>query len=237
MRAISARCCDILRNEVSDAPYSGISYSSSAEHRHGGESARIEDNTVSRVLKLLNDGGAIYVTFTRNGVIRGNVIRDIQQGDEPDSGRNGIYLDEQTEGWLVEKNLVISCTHPVLCHMAGRNTIRQNIFVSGSWLKVNLIRCAEFAFTHNIVYAKSKLIFYGNPGAVTDFANNLLFSVSGEVEEHHVDDNYKHYDTLPLALRDGTRIADPLFADAETNDYSLQPGSPAFLLGIEGIIN
>lgn len=233
--AVSAHCCDVIGNEISDAPYSGIAYSASKESRHSDAGARIEGNTVSRVMRFLNDGGAIYVTFTQNGVVRGNVVRDIQQGDEPDTGRNGIYLDEQTEGWVVEGNLVVDCTHPTLNHMARRNVFRNNVFASGSWLKVNAIRCREYVFERNVVSARGKLIFSGNPDAITGFSNNLLWSQSGEYEQHCIGQDYKLNNTLPLDLRNGTVATDPMFTDEEGGDYSLKPGSPAFALGIEPI--
>lgn len=233
--AVSAHCCDVIGNEISDAPYSGIAYSSSPKSRHSDTGARIEGNTVSRVMRFLNDGGAIYVTFTQNGWVRGNVICDIQQGDEPDTGRNGIYLDEQTEGWLVEKNLVVDCTHPTLNHMALRNAFRNNVFVSSCWLKVNAIRCKEYVFERNVISARGKLIFSGNPDAITEFSNNLLYSRTGEYEQHCIDEGYRLYDTRVLELRGGSIAADPLFKDEAAGDYTLQPESPAFGLGIETI--
>lgn len=233
--AISAQCCDIIGNAVSDAPYSGIVYSASSMSRHSDGGARIEGNTVSRVMRFLNDGGAIYVTFTQNGFVRGNVICDIHQGDEPDTGRNGIYLDEQTEGWVVEGNLVVDCTHPTLNHMARRNVFRNNVFSSASWLKVNTIRCSEFVFERNVISAGGKLIFSGNPDAIAEFPNNLLFSRTGEYEQYCINDSYRQYDTQALAVRDGSIAADPLFTDEAAGDYTLKPGSPAFGLGIESI--
>ena len=233
--AIAVHCCDIVGNTVSDAPYSGIVYSASRQNRHSDGGARIERNTISRVMCFLNDGGAIYVTFTQNGAVRGNIIRDIQQGDEPDTGRNGIYLDEQTEGWVVEGNLVVDCTHPTLNHMARRNVFRNNVFASKSWLKVNAIRCSEFVFERNIISSGGKLIFAGNPDAVTEFPNNVLYSGTGEYEQHCIDGNYRQIDTQPLAMRDGSMVADPLFTDGAAGDYTLKPASPAFKLGIAGI--
>ena len=233
--AISSHGCDVIGNEVCDAPYSGIAYSYTADGGLGAEPARIENNRVSKVMRLLNDGGAIYVTFTENGVVRGNIISQIQQGDEPDTGRNGIYLDERTFGWIVEKNLVIDCTHPSLNHMLSGNIYRDNVFVSGSWLKVNAIRCKEFAFYRNILYARGKVIFFNNQGAITDFSKNLLYSETGEYEEQLVDESYRHYETRALDLREGTVAANPLFTDPAQGDYTLRPGSPGVALGLSGI--
>jgi hypothetical protein len=233
--ALSAYCCNIIHNEVSDTPYSGICYGPFNGIRYGGRYARIEHNIVSRAMQVLNDGGAIYATFANDGIIRGNIARDIQQSDESGSVRNTIYLDECTEGWLIEGNVVINCSHPTLNHMACSNTIRNNVFVSDSFLKMNLIRCKEYKVEKNIIYSKGKIIFNGNPDAITDCGNNLLYSLTDEYEENHVNDKYAIYNIEPLKFRDGTIKEDPLFVDAANGNYTLKAESPAFKLGIERV--
>lgn len=230
--AITAFNCNIIHNEVSNTPYSGICYGGLAGIRLIGKNPRIQNNIVSRVMQILNDGAAIYVTFTNDGFIRGNIVKDIQQSGESDSIRNAIYLDEHSEGWVVEGNLVINCTHPTLNHMARTNTIRNNVFISDSFLKMNIIRCKEYRVARNVLFSKGKLIFAGNPDAIDDFGGNLLYSLAGEYEEFHIDEKYRHYDTVPLRFRDGTIKADPLFVDVDHGNYDLRPESPAFGLGI-----
>ena len=232
--AISGHRCKIIANVVSDAPYSGIVYSGSPDNSRNDHGALIEDNTVSRVMRFLNDGGAIYVTFTQHGMIRGNVIRDIQQGSEPDTGRNGIYLDEQTEEWIVERNIVVDCTHPTLNHMAQRNVFRENLFSSASWLKVSALRCSEYVFERNVFLAHDKLMFAGNPDAVKEFRDNLLYSGTGKYEQNCIDEHYNQYDVRALTINGGSMIADPLFTDEAAGDYTLKPESPLFKLGITG---
>ena len=233
--AIAAHCCNIIHNEISDVPYSGICYGPFNGIISGGRNARIEQNLVMRAMQVLNDGAAIYATFTMDGTISGNVVKDIQQGSEADSGRNAIYLDENAGGWVVENNLVINCSHPTLNHMAYNNAIRNNIFISDTFLKVNIIRCKDFMVEHNIMYSKGKLIFAGNPDAITNFSSNLLYSKIGEYEEYHIDDRYQHYETTALRVNDGSLIADPMFADADSGDYNTKSGSPALGLGIEKV--
>jgi hypothetical protein len=233
--AVVAHCCDILHNEISDVPYSGICYAPFTGSMYGGKSSCIEHNIVSRAMQVLNDGAAIYVTFTVDGIIRSNIVRDIQQGSETDSIRNAIYLDEHTEGWEVEGNLVINCSHPTLNHMACRNHIRNNIFISDTFLKVNIIRCRDYTVDHNIMYSKGKLIFAGNPDAIINFCSNILFSETVEYEEYHINDKYKHYETSALRIFDGSVEADPLFVDIDNGNYSIKPGSPVYGLGISEI--
>jgi hypothetical protein len=233
--ALSAFCCNIIHNEVSDTPYSGICYGPYNGIRYGGRYARIEYNIVSRAMQVLNDGAAIYATFADDGIIRGNITRDIQQSDESGSVKHAIYLDECSQGWLVEGNMVINCSHPTLNHMACCNTIRNNVFVCDSSLKMSLIKCKEYKVEKNIIYAKGKIIFNGNPDAITDCGNNLLYSLTDEYEENHVNDKYETYNIEPLKFRDGTIKADPLFVDEANGNYTLKAESPAFKLGIERI--
>lgn len=231
--AISAFCCDIIHNEITDTPYSGISYGPFNGKKNGGSNARIEHNVVLRAMQVLNDGAAIYATFADNGIIRGNIAKDIHQSDESGSVRNTIYLDELSEGWIIEGNAVVNCDHPTLNHIAENNIIRNNLFISDSFLKMNIIRCKNYRVEKNILYAKGKIIFYGNPDAISNFGNNLLYSLCDEYEENHVNDKYQTYNIEPLKLIDGTIKADPLFVDPANSDFRLKEESPAFKLGIE----
>jgi hypothetical protein len=222
---IAAHHCNIVHNEIHDTTYTGICY--------GRGSDRIEYNLVSRAMQVLNDGAAIYVTFSKNGIIRGNVIKDIQQSSDSDSTRNAIYLDEQASGWVVEDNLVMNCTHPTMNHMAHGNIFRNNVFISDSYLKMNFIRCRDYKVDGNILYSKGKIIFAGNPDAVASCGNNVIYSLTGEYEENHIDDKYHLTGIVPLEVRKGTVKADPLFVDASKDNYAFREGSPAFKLGIE----
>lgn len=231
--AISAYYCNIMHNEISDTPYTGICYGPPTVTSHDRcANVCIGHNIISRVMQVLNDGAAIYVTFTSNGIVRGNIIRDIEQSGESDSIRNAIYLDEQTKGWVVESNMVINCSHPIFNHLACANIIRNNVLVCDSYLKMNFIRCQNYKVERNIVYSKGKIVLAGNPGAVVLFGNNLLYSLAGEYEEHYINDRYQHYHTIDLVLRDGTIKADPLFENTACGNYALKPNSPAFKLGI-----
>lgn len=58
----------VVRNEIHDAPYTGII--------GGGGDHRIEQNVIHRVMRELHDGGAIYGGMKRS-VIRENVVRDV----------------------------------------------------------------------------------------------------------------------------------------------------------------
>lgn len=223
--AIGSHYCDVSHNEVTNTTYTGISC--------GGGNVRIEGNIISKAMQVLNDGAAIYVTFCKDGIIFGNVIKDIQQGGESDSTKNAIYLDEQTYNWIVEKNLVINCTQPEFNHMAADNIVRDNIFVSDSYIKMNFIRCKNYKVERNIFYSKGKIMFAGNENAVISCGNNIFYSETDEYEELYINEKYQHYDTMPLNLREGSLKQDPIFESIETQNFDLRSNSPALKLGIK----
>jgi hypothetical protein len=223
--AIATNYCNVLHNEVMNTTYSGIS--------GGGGSIRIEHNIISKAMQVLNDGAAIYVTFCKDGTICGNIIRDIQQGDESDSTKNAIYLDEQAAGWMVEGNLVVNCTHPTMNHMAQGNTLKNNTFVSDSYLRLNFIRCKDYKVEQNILYSKGKIIFAQNEDAVTSCGSNIFYSVTGEYEVHLINEKYRHYETTALKAREGTHFEDPLFTEVDGRNYDLRENSPALMQGIK----
>ena len=68
-RAGEGKGLHIFRNEIHDVPYSGII--------GGGVNLLIEENSVYRVMRELQDGGAIYAGKLRNSTLRGNVVHDV----------------------------------------------------------------------------------------------------------------------------------------------------------------
>ncbi|HKR75357.1 MAG TPA: right-handed parallel beta-helix repeat-containing protein [Rhodanobacter sp.] len=99
---------DIAHNTISDLPYSGISvgwgwnYEGTAPTE---SSIHIVANRIERVMLQLADGGAIYTqaqsTPGTSCVVRNAV--DIRR----DPGANGIYLDEHSTYFDVERNVVL----------------------------------------------------------------------------------------------------------------------------------
>ena len=98
----------IACNEVSYAPYSGISvgYGWSAEDnamRHN----RILNNEIHHTSQMLCDAGGIYTLSKQpDSEIIGNYIHDIELPDGADYATSGIYMDEQTAGFTVKNNVI-----------------------------------------------------------------------------------------------------------------------------------
>jgi Right handed beta helix region len=97
----------IIHNEISDMPFSGISLG----WGHTVEKTNLQNNLVSQnnihdVMKLLNDGGAIYtISFQPGTVIEKNWIHNIERSVwahvYPVAG---VYLDNGSSGITVRDN-------------------------------------------------------------------------------------------------------------------------------------
>ncbi len=193
---IIAQGCDILSNTLRDLPYTGICYSG----KRGGEIAR---NRVTDAVNVLNDGAGIYVTFSENGVLRNNTVEDIPQSCEPDSTRNGLYLDEQCAGWLVEGNRTLNCSSAMMNHMARDNTLRRNVFTAHTGdLLVSLIRCEAYRLEDNTFHSGGTVTLAGGKGAVSAFSGNVLYGGEGGLRQVCVGDDYSR---APVAAPDWER--------------------------------
>lgn len=119
--AISAgftRTTTISQNQISDTPYSGISLgwgwgwdSVKGGSRHGTNYARenaITNNDISNVMKVLNDGGPIYVLGGQGdgsvkSVMSGNVLSKTTPAQ---SAAQALYPDEGSSWWEIFDNVV-----------------------------------------------------------------------------------------------------------------------------------
>lgn len=219
----SGQECVISHNEVHDCTYSAIS--------SGGQGTIFEDNLIYDCMKELHDGAAIYVFGAKNCIIRRNVARDII--DTGGYGASAYYLDEQSEGCLVEGNLSLSVNRPTHNHMARNNTIRHNVFIVAGDAKLTFPKSSDFTFEGNVLYVVGK-IRIENVSAVTVWSKNVLFSQAGRVEGTVMSPDNRYLRTEFTAPGDSV-TGDPLFMDWKNGDYRYQPGSPAQKLGLPAI--
>jgi len=212
----------IAHNEIHDTPYSAMDC--------GGENIIIEDNLIYDCMKVLHDGAAIYLFAATNAIIRRNVARDII--DTGGYGASAYYLDERSEGCVVEENLSVNVARPSHNHMARNNTIRNNVFIIAGDGKITFPRCSGFTLEGNVVYAGGRITFEGID-AVQSWSRNLLYSGGGKIE------GVKLKDYSPAGNVEGARgdttVADPLFVDLAKGDYRYKPDSPATKLGLKPI--
>ena len=154
----------LYRNEIHDAPYSGIVGS--------GGNHLIEENLISRVMREMQDGGAIYGGM-RNTVLRGNLVRDVVKVGEG-YGVSAYYLDEGAEDCIVERNVSVGVERPVHNHIARNLIIRDNVFLVDGDMTLSFQRSAKCAFEGNTLFVPGK-ITVGQPSAIQSWKNNVVF--------------------------------------------------------------
>lgn len=137
----------VLRNELHDAPYSGII--------GGGKASLYEENLIYRVMRELHDGAAIYGNMD-TCTIRGNVVRDVVPVGAG-FGASAYYLDEGAKDCIVEKNVAIGVPTPVHNHITRNITVRDNVFIADGDMTVSFQRSVGCSFVSNTLYVPGKL--------------------------------------------------------------------------------
>jgi hypothetical protein len=217
------RDCQLIHNEIHDTPYTAVNC--------GGHNNRIEHNLIYHAMQKLHDGAGIYC-FAGNGlVLRGNFIRDII--DTGGYGASAYYLDERSENCLVEGNLSVGIVRPSHNHMAKRNTIRNNVFVSDADVRLTFPRSSDYTVEMNVICAKGKIILE-NPDAITTLKNNVLFSKAGVVQARKLK-GYSQSGTYQLDAETGNLLVDPLIVEFDKGVVKFATRSPVIRFGIRPI--
>jgi hypothetical protein len=209
-------------NEVYNTPYSAFAW--------GGESSRVESNLIYHAMQELHDGAGIYVSGSKGAVMRGNLIRDID--DTGGYGASAYYLDEQCESCIVENNLALRVAKPTQNHMARKNIIRNNVFVMTGDSLTSFARCSDYIYEHNVLYAGGAIKLQAPEGGFKSMANNIIYSAIGKVEFEVLND-YSGIGAKPLEPKDGNVLTDPLFVNAKHDNFAFKAKSPALALGIK----
>ena len=162
----------IYRNEVNDAPYSGII--------GAGTDNVIDENLVYRVMREMQDGGGIYGNLI-NSTIRGNVVRDVVSFGEG-YGVSSYYLDERSTDCVVERNQSVGVERPAKCHVARNINFRDNVFIAEAGMSLSFPRSSDCTFVGNTLTAPGK-ISVDKPDAITVWSNNLVVRESGGVPQ------------------------------------------------------
>jgi hypothetical protein len=187
-------------------------------------------NLIYTCMTVLHDGAAIYMFAGKNCIMRGNVARDIT--DPGSYGASAYYLDEQSEGCVVENNLSLRVNWPFHNHMAKKNTIRNNVSIIEGDAKITFPRSSDYTLEGNVIFATGKIRIEG-ANAVTTWKSNLFFSQSGQIA--HVNLTDYSPDTDKEGAPGDTQTGDPLFVDWAKGNFSYQPHSPALALGLKPV--
>lgn len=238
----------VSHNEIHDINYSGMSvgwtWSLDDNPCYGNI---IEFNKVYRVVKNANDGGCIYTLGKQPGtVIRNNIFHDVKPYHHM---AWGIYLDGESSNITVINNIMYRCEWGNSMSNPGKyNLWINNILVNSGrgqlfWGAEN--EPAGNRFIQNIVYYSGGDAFLmDGHGAGTKKKNvemdyNLFYYTLGrdakDLKIKGVPEIETLYDWQKLGFDFHSVIADPLFVDAEHDNFTLKSESPAFKLGFKQI--
>ncbi|MCX7799273.1 MAG: right-handed parallel beta-helix repeat-containing protein [Fimbriimonadales bacterium] len=143
----AGRSAAVRNNHVADTPYSGIV--------GGSEGMLFEANLIERAMRVLHDGAGIYAGFAKNVTMRGNVVRDI--ADTGGYGAAAYYVDEQGEGFTVERNLSVGVVEASRNHMAKANILRENVFVNQGPILLTFARSSGYRLERNVAIAQGEV--------------------------------------------------------------------------------
>ncbi len=225
----------MTHNDIADLYYTGIS----AGWRWGYSNGLAKNNSIrfNNVHHLghgvLSDMGGIYTLGPSEGTVIGNnIFHDIYAYSY---GGWGLYTDEGSTGITMENNLVYNTkTGSFHQHYGKDNVVRNNILVCSENPQIAATRVEDhlsFTLEHNIVYWKTGALFGGPWDRIrAKVDHNCYFNAAGDPVTFAGKDlqawRAHGYDQHSI-------IADPLFVDAENNDYRLKPNSPALKIGFQ----
>ena len=224
--------------EIHDVSYTAIHVITAHNHI-------VENNLIYNAMQEMRDGSGIYLSFCHYVTVRGNFVRDVEidpiskatrkEGEYMHTQAHAYYLDEESENCLIENNLSLNCPSPYQGHQARNNIFRNNFFINE---KDDILWHMPLSWSEsvnrNVLYSGKGAILMGNPGAITNFENNLLFSGCGKVAAYETF-FYNPTGQGQLDMTKGSVVSDPLIEEYRSGKIKLSPDSPANGLGISEI--
>lgn len=227
---------EIAGNEICWLDYSGVSvgwvWGFGPNCTYGN---LIADNHIHHIgMGRLSDMGGIYLLGKQPGtVVRGNHIHDVMSNHY---GGNGIYADEGASYVTFENNLVYRCKSASYTeHYGSHNVVRDNIFAFGGICLVNNgprdDASPAFVLEHNIFLTDGEPVYEPLVSGQRS-CRNLIWDVK---KGKPLLCRYPTVETLEDWQRifgrdEGSIIADPGFADALHDDFTLPEDSPFYSL-------
>ncbi len=222
----------VAYNDIGDLYYTGVSvgwvwgYGPSVNRDN-----RVEFNHIHHCGQgLLSDMGGVYLLGVQPGtVVRNNRIHDIEGFKY---GGWGTYTDEGSTGVTIESNVVYRTTHGGFHQHYGReNVVRNNVFAFARDFQIERTRAEphkSFTFERNVVTYREGALFGKNwKDDKFDLDRNVYWrdgraveTPAGPFEKWQARGFDRH-----------SVVADPRFKDANADDFTLLPDSPALKLG------
>jgi hypothetical protein len=230
----------VAHNHIHDLYYTGISvgwamgYAENAAHHN-----LIEGNHIHHLGKaVLSDFGGIYLLGEAPGTwVCGNVVHDLASGEY---GACGLYYDEGTCQVVGENNLLYNIDGDAFfMHYGKDNLLRNNILAGcakgalGSSVDVlDRSRIGEHCavtIERNIMVLREGEVYRSSwPAARFQIRNNLVWDAN---KRPLFCGGLPWEEWQRQGMDAGSLVADPLFADADRGDFTLDPASPAFSVG------
>jgi parallel beta-helix repeat protein len=230
---------EVTHNEIADFRYTGVSvgwswgYDPSSAHHN-----KINFNHIHNIGRSqLNDMGGVYLLGIATGTeVKNNLIHDVISHPALYGGW-GLYTDEGSSEVVLENNVVYNTrTGGFHQHYGRDNKVINNIFAYSH--TPNIIRTRDEE--HNSFFFERNIVLFNNGQLLGSSWKNNNFTM----------DNNTYWDTSgrPVTFKEKSFtewqaaghdrhsiIADPLFVDAESGDFTLRPESPARALGFKPI--
>ena len=152
-------------NKLWNAPYCGIIL--------GGDRHLLASNEVWHVMRVLQDGGALYGGYD-SCVIRDNYHHDLKARCFKGYGQSGFYADEGSHDNLFTGNVSENIGTAIHNHITRNNVHSNNTYISDGDLHVSFARSINGTFVDNTCYYVGKFT-YGDPSGYGEFARNRMF--------------------------------------------------------------
>lgn len=205
----------------------------------------IEKNDIHNVTEVLFDGNGIYISGTGGGnIVRQNYIHDCLSPHATEA----IRCDDDQHKTRIEANLIVRMGGMASgITIKGVNDIVNNIIafpqttpkrgmitleigpVEGSVIKNNILITDN---PNTPLYYQQRLYGEGPIPKLRDCdADNNIYYCTKDPDwgKSHLQEERKY------GIEKNSIVADPLFVDAENDDFTLKPESPALKLGFKPI--